>query len=63
MANAVKCDRCGRFYDNYNMRNNEDNINGIMTLNIDMNRKYFSHRAIDLCPECMKSFKQWLGGK
>lgn len=37
--------------------NNIKDVNGIMFLNIDHVGKYFSHRTIDCCPECMKKLK------
>ena len=63
MATARKCDRCGCFYEEYNTRNDAKNTNGIMMLNIDMRRKYFSHDIKDLCPRCMEFLVQWLGGE
>ena len=42
----------------------EKNPNGVMTLNLDSQRRYFTHNALDLCPDCMKEFQDWLkGGK
>ena len=63
MANARKCDRCGKLYEGYNTENDSENINGIRTLNIDYQRMCYSHEAMDLCPECMESFWGWLRGK
>lgn len=57
MAFAKKCDICGKLYEVYNMKQNSEKTNGIMFLNIDETRSYYSHRAIDCCPECMKSIK------
>ena len=36
-----KCDRCGKFYELYNNKNSEKNINGILTVNIDNSQNYF----------------------
>ena len=65
MALAKKCDRCGNFYEPYNMTNDSKNINGIMTLNLDNLKKYYSHEPLDLCPECKDAFEEWMknGGK
>lgn len=60
MASAKKCDRCGKLYERYNERNDEDNINGILTLNIDSKQQYFTHKLIDFCPDCKDSFQEWL---
>ena len=51
MAKALKCDRCGGFFDyaggfvNYQIRN--------------MN----SNKVVDLCPECYTVFTKWLTGE
>ena len=41
-------------------KKNCDNINGILTLNIDANQRYYSHKVIDFCPNCKDSFQKWL---
>ena len=60
MAIAKKCDRCSRLYEQYNIKNDSKNINGIMTLNIDSGQRYFKHGPLDLCPECSKKLINWL---
>ena len=60
MACAKKCDRCGKLYEEYNTEKDSKNTNGIRTLNIDYQRKCYSHKAVDLCPECMASFWIWM---
>lgn len=57
MAMAKKCDICGKFYETYNIKHNENKTSGLMFLNVDEYRKYFSNTVIDCCPECMKSIK------
>ena len=53
MAKALKCDRCGQYYDllkgsrNYQIR--------------DMN--YNFDKQVDLCPDCYAIFINWLDGK
>ena len=59
MALAKKCDRCGKLYEAYNTTKDSENINGIMTLNLDDQRKYYSHEPLDLCPECKDAFEVW----
>ena len=61
MACAKKCDRCGKLYEQYNSKNDRKNPNGIMVLNLDSQRRYFTHNALDLCPDCMKRFQDWFG--
>ena len=63
MAIAKMCDRCGKFYEMYNTKNDPDKINGIMTLNLDESEKYYSQTQFDLCPECKDSFEKWLWKK
>lgn len=60
MACARKCDRCGKLYEEYNLKNDEKNPNGIMVLNLDYQRKYYLHDAMDLCPDCMRKFQDWM---
>ena len=63
MALAKKCDRCGKFYDEYNFAKDDKNINGIMTLNLDEQDHYYTHEPLDLCPSCKDSFEKWLNKK
>ena len=60
MANARKCDRCGLYYNEYNVKYNAEKINGINLLNIGWNNKYFSHGPYDLCPTCSDELMKWL---
>lgn len=60
MAYAKKCDRCGKLYEQYNDREDKHNINGVLTLNIDSVRKYWSNDVLDFCPECCNEFVSWL---
>ena len=60
MSIAKKCDRCGELYTLYNVKKSETDTNGMMLLNIDEKMSYFSHKAMDLCPDCMKSLRFWL---
>lgn len=63
MGFAKKCDRCGKLYELYNLESDPKNINGLLTLNIDYKRSYYTQNLIDLCPECMNSFDKWLKEK
>ena len=49
MSIAKKCDICNNFYEPYNTSYTKDNPNGVMFVNIDNARKYFSHKAMDCC--------------
>lgn len=57
---ALKCDRCGKFYEIYNIKRDEHKVNGLIPINIDVDRKFYSHNTIDLCPSCMKEFQDWM---
>lgn len=48
MSKAKKCDKCGAFYEPYKT----DTI--ILTKNV------LSTDGLDLCPDCMDTFKKWL---
>lgn len=68
MADALKCDRCGKFYSHYGNLKEEKRddfsgkkvrINAIAVFNKDI---YGTHRDItraDICPECKNSFLEW----
>ena len=61
MANAKKCDRCGSYYDEYNIRKNSEKINIVMIINIDSKDDYYSHGPYDLCPVCSDELMKWFG--
>ena len=60
MANAKKCDVCGKFYKPYNEKQNDKKVNGFMFLNINTQMKYWSHNAYDCCPDCMDRIKNFI---
>lgn len=53
MAGARKCDACGKLFEAYNISENQKKPSGIRLLNIDYEGKYYQHKPIDLCPDCM----------
>ena len=54
MARALKCDRCGGFY---------DYIKALRRYQIrDMDEKNFD-KSVDLCPDCYEIFTKWLAGE
>lgn len=57
---AKKCDRCGKFYEEYNVANDEKNVNTIRTYNCEIDKGVYSHGPYDLCPECSKQLVDWL---
>lgn len=48
MSKAKKCDKCGAFYEPY-----RTNI-------IVITKDSLSSDGLDLCPDCMDTFKKWL---
>ena len=72
--NAKKCDRCGKYYDLYEMDIPEiykDRMNGKMNF-VALHGKDIercdgmptgSSRPIDLCPDCMDGLLGYLSGK
>lgn len=63
MAIAKKCDRCGKFHDTYNSEEDSKKINSIIPANANYKNQYYSHKIINLCPNCMYEFKNWLTNK
>lgn len=62
MARAMKCDRCGKYYDRnglYKIRRYDEIMAGIRFEgynNVD-------RRSIDLCDDCLKALIKFLGFK
>lgn len=66
MALTKQCDRCKRYYEYYEMTDcKSPRRNGIMT--VMTTRKgvclITDNNAIDLCPDCLVSFIDWLDMK
>lgn len=60
MALAKKCDRCGKLYEHY-PPDKKLKANGLRLCYIDEHGNYNSFGpAIDLCPECMKAFNEFM---
>lgn len=58
--NAKKCDRCGKFYDEYNTKSFNCDPN-IVTLHQKLNDGIcYLVKDYDLCPECMAELQEWL---
>ena len=64
MAWAMKCDRCGKYYELC-----DDATSGVALLSYDIGKdKYCDEARFDICPDCVKSFDEWFmevlnGGK
>lgn len=57
MATAMKCDRCGRFYDKYG---DGETANSLYFQNSDINGFCACDKKYDLCPNCMETVKNWV---
>lgn len=56
MANAKKCDRCGKYYD----RNHAKSMNGNFVTSISINSPPQYRRVFDLCDECIVDLYKFL---
>lgn len=59
MASALKCDRCGKLYEEYagcKLVEGGCSYNGLSVENRIMSRRY------DLCPECMEKLVEFIRG-
>ena len=63
MITKGECDRCGKFYGDYNFAKDDKNINVIMVFNLDTQDYYYTHRPLDIFPNCKDSFEKWLNKK
>lgn len=66
MANAKKCDRCGRFYDGIIMDTELDAygnyIEHITVLRTNRFNGRMGEDKYDLCSDCCRAFVEWLKG-
>lgn len=67
MSNAMKCDRCGQYYDYYFKREvNGVNVrpqNSIILCFKDIYSNLGEKECYDICPECMAKLKKFLEGE
>lgn len=62
MADAKKCDRCCKFYMNYeNIRFGDYGKANYITINhrVPGSPTALRVKTVELCPECMKEFLNW----
>lgn len=50
---AIKCDRCGKYYDPYKGTMALKNSNMLIFAEDDGDNSYYEHRQFELCPDCM----------
>lgn len=59
MANAKKCDICGKYYDIYNSKLMDKKANGMQFIIKDTyNNVFICDNILDLCPRCMESINE-----
>ena len=57
MAWATKCDRCGKYFDYHD---DKENAFAFMKYNYGNNKYYVESEEFDLCPKCIKSLEKWM---
>lgn len=58
--NAKKCDRCGKFYENYPIGNQAGVYNAVCRLRVSGSGAILADsKHIDLCESCMDEFLNW----
>lgn len=61
MAKAIKCDRCGAYYDKNErfvvLRNGSTRVDGIATTTLNG----FYHKSYELCDDCLEKLREFLG--
>lgn len=64
---AMKCDRCGKFYEYYesgkNLFKDAEKVNGVMLIDLDLNQNFYDRKSYDLCIDCMMKLKKFLENK
>ena len=61
MSLAKKCDRCGNLYESKDMDICGTIVNGLSLIDRDgQNSRVINRKYVDLCPECLLSFANWL---
>lgn len=60
MANAKQCERCGRFYKLTDTPLDPTQLNTLKTAYTDRHGLVVDLKLIDLCPTCVKAFKEFM---
>lgn len=65
MANAKKCDRCGRYYDSNVLSAMQSAAAALEKLKRSLQQEAVKQieENVDLCPQCVNSLKRWYKGK
>lgn len=60
---AMKCDRCGKFYEYYGGRaifTDTEKANAIILVDESQDVELWYRKSYDLCPDCMREFEDFL---
>ena len=65
MAQAAKCDRCGQFFELYDVNRQGSNVkvkgfNTIIQGSWNITDGYFGKKTYELCTDCCREFNEWL---
>lgn len=61
MATAMKCDRCGEFFDPYVCNDFEVSIHGRFPRNVALYDCHYNRvENWDICPACANEFVKWI---
>ena len=61
MSLAKKCNVCGKYYENYSMEFENDEINAFVFVETDEVCRYDCIKdAVDCCPQCMSSIVRYI---
>ena len=63
MAMTKKCNRCGKLYAYYDGRmeiSNYEKVNGVLSINSNLNNKYRPRKLYNICPDCIKKLEAFI---
>lgn len=66
MAKAVKCDRCGRFFEYYDVKTPTSELTNALGFHTLSQGSYTDHdgyyykKTYELCTDCCREFNEWL---
>lgn len=66
MAMAKKCDRCGKlheYYEGIEEFKNSEKANGVIFVDNDWKRQYWSRKSYDLCIDCMRKLEAFINNE
>lgn len=57
---ALKCDRCGTYYEEVGFKDEKLGTFWDITVNHTLKNRQAQHSGVDLCPRCKESFLNWM---